>query len=178
MIVNFWYKKISSIHTITTYIFSGIINSECEVPKWFCRGKTILLEKPGDWEVSNTRSITCANNQYKWFTSVLLLKLTNHVKQYKLMQIDQRGAKEKCSGTFQNLLIDNTVLKDAQDNKEKPVLCFVGCQISLRCTESFMDKNNPIHTSITGQASRYNIENIRFLEYCTYNTDRNRKCFI
>lgn len=33
------------------------------------------------------------------------------------MQIDQRGAKEKCSGTFENILIDNMVLNDARDNR-------------------------------------------------------------
>ena len=33
------------------------------------------------------------------------------------MQIDQRGGKEKCSGTSENLLIDNMVLMDAHDNK-------------------------------------------------------------
>ena len=31
--------------------------------------------------------------------------------------MDQRGAKSKCSGTFQNILIDDMVLKDAHDNK-------------------------------------------------------------
>ena len=34
------------------------------------------------------------------------------------MQVDQRGAVEKCSGTLNNLLIDDMILKDAHDNKK------------------------------------------------------------
>ena len=31
--------------------------------------------------------------------------------------MDQKGAKDKSSGTLENLLIDDMVLKDAHDNK-------------------------------------------------------------
>ena len=34
------------------------------------------------------------------------------------MQIDQRGGKDGCSGTLNNLLLDDMVLKDAQMNKK------------------------------------------------------------
>ena len=41
------------------------------------------------------------------------------------MQIDQRGAKEKCSGTLENLLIDDMILKDARDNKRYLSCCWI-----------------------------------------------------
>ena len=42
LIVNFWYKKISSIHTISTYIFSAIINSGfAEEKRFFSRNLAI-----------------------------------------------------------------------------------------------------------------------------------------
>ena len=93
------------------------MNKGLVIPTWFSCGKTGLLEKPGTWEVSNNRPITCTNNQYKLFTSFLNSELDKHNQEYNLMQMDQRGAKEKCSGTHQNLLIDDMVLKDAQQNK-------------------------------------------------------------
>ena len=41
------------------------------------------------------------------------------------MQMDQRGAKNECSGTFQNILIDDMVLKDAHDNKRNLICSWV-----------------------------------------------------
>ena len=58
--------------------------------------------------------ITCTNTQYKWYTSVILAKVSNHLDKYHLMQIDQRGAKQKCNGTVENLLIYNLVLRDVK----------------------------------------------------------------
>ena len=48
-----------------------------------------------------------------------------HKNNYGLMQIDQRGAKEKCSGTTENLLIDDMVLKDACDGKQNISWCWI-----------------------------------------------------
>ena len=39
--------------------------------------------------------------------------------------MDQRGSKEKCSGTLENLLIDDMVLKDAHDNKRNLSCCWI-----------------------------------------------------
>ena len=36
-----------------------------------------------------------------------------HLDDHNLMQIDQRGAKSECSGTTDNLLLDDTILRDA-----------------------------------------------------------------
>ena len=95
----------------------NLINSDCEITKWFCGGRTSLLEKSGEWMYSNTRPITCTNTLYKWFTSVLLLIHNRHITEYEIMQLDQRGAKANCSGTSDNLQIDDMVLKDTHDNK-------------------------------------------------------------
>ena len=76
-----------------------------------------MLEKEGEWIASNTRPITCTNNLYKWVSSVIQILFKDHTNKYNLMQMDQRGAKEKCNGTFQNILIDNMILNDAHDNK-------------------------------------------------------------
>ena len=118
LIVNFWLKKLTYTHELTHEIFHQLKNNHCRIPIWFCLGRTSLLEKPGGWQANNTRPITCTNNQYKLFTSLLNSDLNNHTAKHKLMQMDQRGAKEQCPGTHQNLLIDDMVLKDARDNNK------------------------------------------------------------
>ena len=117
MIVNFWLKKLDVIYQLIKHIFSKIVNSGCTIETWYCCGRTNLIEKPGEWLFNNTRPITCTNNLYKWFTSLLQIFYNKHVKSVGFMQMDQRGAKDKCSGTMENLLIDNMVLQDAHDNK-------------------------------------------------------------
>ena len=44
-----------------------------------------------------------------WFTSCLLEPMNHHLDRYKLMEIEQRGAKVGCSGIMNNLLIDRMV---------------------------------------------------------------------
>ncbi len=125
LIVNFWWKRLTSIHDMVKVFFLEIINNTSNMEKWFCRGRSSLLEKLGGWAYDNTRPITCTNNLYKWYTSVLQFILNNHKKKNSIMQIDQRGAKEKCSGTLENLLIDDMVLKDAHDNKRNLSCCWI-----------------------------------------------------
>ena len=110
-------KKLYVIHAEVEQIFVNIINSDCVVSKWFCGGRTSLPEKSGEWVYSNTRPIICTNTMYKWLTSVLLMIHNRHITKYEIMQLDQRGAKANCSGTSDNLLIDDMVLKDAHDSK-------------------------------------------------------------
>ena len=43
--------------------------------------------------------------------------MDEHLKRYGLMQGHQRGAKEGCYGTGDNLLIDRTVCEDSQRGK-------------------------------------------------------------
>ena len=114
LITNFWWKRLKSTHKISQKLFQQAVNGSLPVPSWFCRGRTSLIPKPGVWSPENQRPITCTNTQYKWYTSVILTKLSNHLEKYHLMQLDQRGAKQKCSGTAENLLLDSVVLRDVK----------------------------------------------------------------
>ena len=111
-IVNFWWKKLE----VTKYvhpIYLKTIQESVPLSNWFCRGRTVLIPKDGEWAISNHRPITCLNNMYKWYTSIIKMKSNEHLKRYKLMQVDQRGACEEVSGTSDNLMIDDMVLRDA-----------------------------------------------------------------
>lgn len=115
---NFWWKKLTSTHKVVREMFEALINTEVGVDSWFPEGRTILIPKDGPWSVENQRPITCTNNMYKWFSSILLNKLMSHLEKYRLVQVDQRGARAKCSGTTNNLLIDDMVLRDARYNRK------------------------------------------------------------
>ena len=114
LIANFWWKKLSSIIDSVTEVFREIFNEVLMIEQWVCTGRVSLLPKPGEWSESNQRPITCLNTIYKWITSILRYFHNSHLKEHGLMQIDQRGAKEKSSGTICNLLIDDMVLRDAR----------------------------------------------------------------
>ena len=125
LLVNFWWKRVTVVHAKVEETFLDIVNSECGLEARLCRGRTSLLEKPGEWAHDNTRPITCTNTLYKWFTTVLQHIFNIHGKENEILQMDQRGAKEKCSGTHENLLIDIMVLKDARDNLRNLACCWV-----------------------------------------------------
>ena len=97
----------------------------------FTQGKTSLIPKPGVFSSDNIRPITCLNTIYynlrycKWYTSCLLRTTDEHLKKHGLMQRDQRGAKEGCCGTVDNLLIDRTVCQDSQLGKRNVSMAWV-----------------------------------------------------
>ena len=90
-IANFWWKKLDLVKYVYP-LFYRIINETIPAPEWYCRGRTVLIPKDGDWAIPNQRPITCLINMYKWLTSILKMKSDEHLSKYNLMQVDQRGA--------------------------------------------------------------------------------------
>ena len=78
---------------------------------WEQKGTGVPLE-PGPFTSENQRPITCLNTGYKLFTSFTLISIEKHLELNKLMEGQQRGARNNCSGTVDNLLIDRTVALD------------------------------------------------------------------
>ena len=94
------------------HCFKYISKLQGDFPAWFTEGKTTLIPKPGVVSSDNQRPITCLNTVYKWFTACLLRPMDQHLDVYGPMEAEQRGAKEGCSGTTDNLLIDQMVTQD------------------------------------------------------------------
>ena len=67
--------------------------------------KTSLIPKEREFLSENQRPTTCLNNMVKWFTSCLHAPMDQHLDYYDLMKGQQRGAKSKCFGTTDNLLV-------------------------------------------------------------------------
>ena len=113
-ITNFWWKKLPCIMKLIVDLFHNIINVLLTIERWVCAGRVALLPKEGVWSEANQRPITCLNTIYKWITSVLLHFHNEHLNKYRLSQVDQRGAMKNSSGTVNNLLIDDVVMRDAR----------------------------------------------------------------
>ena len=62
---------------------------------------------------------------YKWLTSCLLRPVNSHLEDYDLMEGDQRGAREKCSGTTDNLLIDRMVCQYSQRGRRNISMAWI-----------------------------------------------------
>lgn len=116
-LVNYWWKRAHALHDGVTWAFLAISKSEEEYPGWFTEGKTSLLPKPGDFYSENQRPIMCLNNIYKWFTSCLQSPMDSHLKEFNLMEGQQRGTRVGCSGRTDNLLIDRMVTLDCHKGK-------------------------------------------------------------
>ena len=107
-----------TLHDGVTRAFLAISESKEEYPGWFSEGKTSLLLRPGDFRSENQRPITCLNNIYKWFTFCLQSTMDSHLKEFDLMEGQQRGARAVCSGTTDNLLIERMVTHDCHRVRE------------------------------------------------------------
>ena len=111
-LVNYWWKRAQVLHEGVAKAFVSISERIEDYPAWFSEGKTRLLPKSGEFTSENQRPITCLNNMYKWFTSCLQDPIDSHLTENELMENEQRGAKAKCSGTSDNLMIDRMVTLD------------------------------------------------------------------
>ena len=112
--MNFWWKRASAVHEGVTKSFQAIVNEDQEIQLWFTESKTTLILKPGEFSSKNQRPITCLNSIYKWLTSCLIKPVVQHLDKYGLMQEEQRGVRQGCSGTMDNLFIDRMVCQECQ----------------------------------------------------------------
>ena len=108
-----------------TKSFQTIVNGDQEIPLWTTEGKTTLIPKPGEFSSENQRPITCLNSIYKRLTCCLIKPVDQHLDKYGLMQGEQRGAREGCSGTMDNLLIDGMVCQDCQRGRRNLRMAWV-----------------------------------------------------
>ena len=102
-VTKYWWKQALALHEGVTRSFKSIMLNNYDFPLRFTGGRTTLIPKPGSFTSDNQRPITCLNTIHKWFTSCLLEPMNHHLDTYKLMEIEQRGAKVGYSGTMNNL---------------------------------------------------------------------------
>ena len=124
-IANYWWKRAVTLHEGTAASFNTILTGEVGYPSWFTGGKTNLIPKPGELSSQNQRPITCLNTQYKWFTTCLLSPMDEHLETHNLLEEEQRGARTKCSGTMDNLMIDRMVCRDSRNGSRNLSMAWI-----------------------------------------------------
>ena len=87
-----------------------------------------MIRKPGQFSSENQRPIKYPL-QVVYFVSVKPMNC--HLEKYGFKEREQRGAREKCSGTFDNLLIDRMVCQDSQWGKRNLSMAWVDVRIAF-----------------------------------------------
>ena len=124
-ISNYWWKHAEALHHGVMLCFKYISKLQGDFPAWFTGGKTTLIPKPGVVSSDNQRPITCLNTVSKWFTACLLRPMDQHLDVYGLMEAEQRGAKEGCSGITDNLLVDRMVNQDCHRGRRNLSMAWI-----------------------------------------------------
>ena len=113
------------VHDRIARAFQAIAQEDQEIPLRFAEGKSSLLPKPGEFTSANQRPITCLNTIYKWITSCVLKPVDSHLVDNDLTEGEQRGAKQNCSGTTDNLLIDRMLCLDSQRGRRNVSMAWI-----------------------------------------------------
>ena len=61
--------------------------------------------------------------------------MNHHLEKHGLIQREQRGTREKCNGTFDNLLIDRMVCQDSQSVKRNLSMAWVDVRKAFDTTD-------------------------------------------
>ena len=79
-------------------------------------GRTMLCQKDPrkDNTADNYRPITCLPLIWKLLTGGIAEEMYNYLEREKILPEEQKGCKRGSRGTKDQLLIDNTVLKDCK----------------------------------------------------------------
>ncbi|XP_063891870.1 uncharacterized protein LOC135117207 [Helicoverpa armigera] len=91
---NFWLKWLQSSHpSLASQLQSSL--EAGSLPQFLTTGVTHLLHKSGSTaEPKNYRPITCLPTVYKLLTSILRLKINQHIEKYSIMSTSQNGCKK------------------------------------------------------------------------------------
>lgn len=117
---NFWCKKIFILHDIIAKTITDLIKGQQELPKFITAGITYMLPKSDDTaNPSQYRPITCLPTIYKLITSCITNRINSHLEYHNILSEEQKGCRKNHQGCKEQLVIDTTVLKLLNSNKNK-----------------------------------------------------------
>jgi len=115
---NYWWTKLTNIHTLTAKIFDDILKHPDTCPEWLTTGRTTLVPKKVDTQnPSNYRPITCLPVVYKILTSIITTRMNHHIQANNIMPEEQKGNSSNTYGTIDQLLINKMVMEEAKQKK-------------------------------------------------------------
>ena len=118
-IQNFWWKHFTKIHHRFSQLTSNVILNPENTPSWLTTGRTTLIPKSIKCDnPSKFRPITCLPIMYKIISSVINIRLLQHLSSNNLKHDEQKGCSPNTYGCIDQLLIDAMILDDAK-NRQK-----------------------------------------------------------
>ena len=149
----FWIKILDKMHKRIATQLNEILEETKEIPSWITYGKTVLCQKDpvkGN-SVENFRPITCLPLMWKLLTGIISESTYCFMENEKLLPDEQKGCRMKSRGTKDQLLIDETILKNCRKRKiNLAMTCadfrkaydFVSHSWTLECLDMFGIANN------------------------------------
>lgn len=125
-ITNFWYKKLTSVHSKLVDIFNNILDEPDNIPHFLTEGITYVKPKSTNTsDPANYRPITCLPTIYKILTATISEKIYNHLLQYNILTNEQKGCRKGSMGCKEQLIIDEAVMQQAYQQNRNLHTCYI-----------------------------------------------------
>jgi Reverse transcriptase (RNA-dependent DNA polymerase) len=120
---SFWWKSFKTASTSLFRLVYDHLTSGKPLPqKWISNGRIILLYKSGSRsDPANYRPIACLNTCYKLLTGYVTAYLEEFVTERCILAKEQRALQKGIWGCTHALIIDQTLIADAQGQKQRPI---------------------------------------------------------
>jgi hypothetical protein len=120
---GFWWKAFKSANAKLFQLARYHLTTGCPLPeKWISEGRIILLHKSGPLnDPSNFRPIACLNTCYKLVTSFISMFVDQHARRNNILPPEQIALQKRVWGCTHALILDQTVVADAQYQKQRPI---------------------------------------------------------
>ena len=106
---------------------SEIVEGTKEIPSWMTNGKTELCQKDpvkGN-SVENVTPITCLPLTWKLLTGMISEDRYCFMENEDLLPEEQKGCRRKSTGTKDQLLTDNTILKNCRKRRTNLAMTWI-----------------------------------------------------
>ena len=118
----FWWKSFKSAAKALYGLTSSHLSSGEVLPKWLVTGRVVLIHKSGSQEdPANFRPIACLNTSYKMVTALLASHIGSLTERLSVLPMEQVAIRKGTWGCTHALLLDQAVVADATNQKQKPL---------------------------------------------------------
>jgi hypothetical protein len=120
---GYWWKVfVSANMALLNLVLHHLTSGESLPQPWITEGRIVLIHKAGPKSVpGNFRPIACLNTCYKLLTGYVTMYLNQHVTERNIMPKEQIALRGGVWGCTHALTLDQTLIADAQDQKQRPI---------------------------------------------------------
>ena len=120
---GFWWKVFTTANNSLYKLVHHHLTSGAPLPHgWISDGRIVLVYKSGSRsDPSNFRPIACLNTCYKLLTGFVTAYLNQYVTERHILASEQRALQKRAWACTHALLLDQTLMADAQNQKQKPI---------------------------------------------------------